>query len=224
MKNKLIVLAILITGVITAQKPIKKTIGEFSELKVYDLINVELIKAKENKVEIKGKNAQEVEIINKDGTLKIRLNIEESFDGNKTNVKLFYTGFDVIDVNEGSMVTSDEKISQFELELRAQEGGIIKLNIETKETTIKSVTGGNIELEGNTNNQTVTIGTGGIFKAENLESIKAKVAIRAGGEAHMNATELLDIKIRAGGDVFIYGNPKEVKENTALGGRIKRMN
>ena len=224
MKHRLLVLAILITGVISAQKPITKTIGEFSELKVYDLINVELIKAKENKVEISGKNASEVVIINKDGTLKIRLNIEESFDGNKTNVKLFYTAFDIIDVNEGAYVGSNELISQFEVELKAQEGGLIKLNLETKETTIKSVTGGIIELEGNTNNQTVTIGTGGVLKAENLESVNAKVAIRAGGEAYMNATELLDIKIRAGGDVFIYGNPKEVKENTALGGRIKRMN
>ena len=158
-------------------------------------------------------------IINKDGTLKIKLNIEESFDGNKTNVKLFYTAFDIIDVNEGAYVGSNELISQFEVELKAQEGGLIKLNLETKETTIKSVTGGIIELEGNTN-----IGTGGVLKAENLESVNAKVAIRAGGEAYMNATELLDIKIRAGGDVFIYGNPKEVKENTALGGRIKRMN
>lgn len=224
MKNALIALAILITGAISAQKPISKTVGEFTELKVYDLINVEMIKSKDNKVEISGKNASEVVIINKDGILKIRLNLEESFDGNKTDVKLYYTAVDIIDVNEGSSVSSQEQINQFEIELRAQEGGLINLNIETKETKIKAVTGGIIELEGKTDNQDVTIGTGGILRAENLESIKAKVAIRAGGEAYMNAIELLDIKIRAGGDVYIYGNPKEVKENTALGGRIKRMN
>jgi len=215
MKNTLIALAILITGTITAQRPISKTVGEFTELKVYDLINVEMIKSKENKVEIRGKNASEVVIINKDGTLKIRLNLEESFDGNKTDVKLFYTAFDIIDVNEGASVSSKEQINQFEVELKAQEGGLINLNLETKETKIKSVTGGIIELQGKTNNQDITIGTGGILKAENLESVKAKVAIRAGGEAHINAVELLDIKIRAGGDVYIYGNPKEVKENTA---------
>lgn len=224
MKNALIVLTILITGAITAQKPISKTVGEFTELKVYDLINVEMIKSKENKVEISGKNASEVVIINKDGILKIRLILEESFDGNKTDVKLYYTAVDIVDVNEGSSVSSQEQINQFEIELRAQEGGLINLNIETKETKIKAVTSGIIELEGKTDNQDVTIGTGGILRAENLESIKAKVAIRAGGEAYMNAVELLDIKIRAGGDVYIYGNPKEVKENTALGGRIKRMN
>lgn len=224
MKNIIKTLAFFVVFSATAQKPISKTVGEFTELKVYDLINVELFKSNDNKVEISGKNAEDVVIINKDGTLKIRLNLEESFDGNKTNVKLFYTAFDIIDVNEGAYVSSEELINQFEVELRAQEGGLIKLNLDTKETKIKAITGGIVELTGKTTNQNITIGTGGIFKAENLESATSKVAIRAGGEAYINATELLDIKIRAGGDVFIYGNPKEVKENTALGGRIKRMN
>jgi len=224
MKNRLIVLAILITGVITAQNPITKTIGEFSELKAYDLINVELIKSNENKVEISGKNAKDVVVVNKNGTLKIKLNLEESFDGNKTDVKLFYTSVDVIDVNEGAFVSSDDKISQYEVELKAQEGGFIKLMIDTKETKIKAVTGGIIELNGKTNHQSVSMGTGGVFKAEDFKTENTDIIIRAGGEAHVNATELLDIKIRAGGDVYIYGDPKKVNESRALGGRIKRMN
>ena len=224
MKNIIKTLIFLLTVTVIAQKPITKTVGEFTELKVYDLINVDLIKSKENKIVITGKNASEVVFVNKDGVLKIKLNLEESFDGNKTDVKLYYTGFDIIDVNEGAFVKSDEVISQFEVELKAQEGGLIKLNLDTKETIIKSITGGIIELEGTTNNQTATIGTGGVLKAENLKSDQTKVAIRAGGEAYVNAIELLDIKIRAGGDVYIYGKPKKVNENTALGGRIKYMN
>jgi len=224
MKNLVIVLAILITGAITAQNTISKTVGEFSELKVYDLINVEMIKSKENKVEISGKNASEVEIINKKGTLKIRLKLEESFDGNKTDVKLYYSAVDIIDVNEGANVSSQENIEQFELELKAQEGGSIKLNIITKETIVKSISGGTIELIGTTNHQKISLGTGGIFKAENFLTESTDVSIKAGGEAYVNATEVLDIKIRAGGDVYIYGDPKKVNESKALGGRIKRMN
>jgi len=224
MKNILKTLVLFATISIGAQNTVTKTVGEFSELKVYDLINVELIKSKENKVEITGKNASDVVVVNKNGVLKIRLNLEEIFDGNKTDVKLYYTGFDVIDVNEGAYVNSTEQIKQFEVELKAQEGGLINLNLDTKETKIKAVTGGIIEINGKTNNQSVTIGTGGILKAESLRSTNAKVAIRAGGEAYINATELLDIKIRAGGDVFIYGKPNKVNENRALGGRIKYMN
>jgi hypothetical protein len=223
MKNIINTLILFVSISIGAQNTITKTVGEFSELKVYDLINVELIKAKENKVEISGKNASNVVIVNKNGTLKIRLNLEEIFDGNKTEVKLFHTGFDVIDVNEGAYVNSTEQIKQFEIELKAQEGGLINLNLDTKEVKIKAVTGGIIDINGKTNNQSVTIGTGGIFKAEHLKSTNATVAIRAGGEAYVNVLELLDIKIRAGGDIYIYGKPNKVNESRALGGRIKYM-
>ena len=224
MKNVLIALSILITGAITAQNTISKTVGEFSELKVYDLINVELIKSKENKVEISGRNASDVVVVNKNGTLKIKLNLEESFDGNKTDVKLYYSSVDIIDVNEGAYVSSDDKINQYELELKAQEGGFIKLDIKTKETKVKAITGGLLELAGTTDHQKITIGTGGVFKAEGFKSENTDIAIRAGGEAHVNATEVLDIKIRAGGDVYVYGDPKKVNESKALGGRIKYMN
>ena len=224
MKNLIKTLVFFVVVTVTAQNPITKTVGEFSELKVYDLINVELVKSKENKVEITGKNTANVVVVNKNGILKIRLNLEEIFDGNHTNVKLYYTSFDIIDVNEGAMVNSTETISQFEVELKAQEGGLIKLNLDTKETSIKSITGGFIELEGKTNNQTISIGTGGILKAENLQANNTNVVVRAGGEAHVNTTELLDIKIRAGGDVFVYGKPNKVTESRALGGRIKYMN
>jgi len=50
---------------IGAQTPISKSIGEFSELKVFDLINVELIKSTENKIEITGEDASDVSIIQK---------------------------------------------------------------------------------------------------------------------------------------------------------------
>ena len=36
-------------------------------------------------------------------------------------------------------------------------------------------------------------------------------------------SEYVDVRIKAGGDVFIYGKPKQVDESRVLGGRIKRM-
>lgn len=224
MKTILKTLAILFTTVLIAQNPIEKEIGEFSELKVFDLINVEMIKSNKNKVEISGDNANEVEVINKDGRLKIRLDIDEIFDGNKTYVKLYYTNVDIIDANEGAYITSDDKIKQYELVLKAQEGGVINVKAKLSEAEIKAVTGGIIELYGSAKHQDVNINTGGSFKGKEFKTEKTEVAIRAGGEADINASELVDIKIRAGGDVYIYGDPETVNENTALGGRIKHMN
>ena len=72
-------------------------------------------------------------------------------------------------------------------------------------------------------NQDISIYTGGVFNGEKFITQRTEVSVNAAGEAYVNATEYAEIRIKAGGDVFIYGNPKEVDESRVLGGRIKRM-
>jgi hypothetical protein len=206
-----------------AQAQVEKKLGEFHELKVYDLIDVQLVKSDENRIVLTGNNTQDVVIVNKNGVLKIRMNIEKSFDGNKTKATLYYTNIDVIDANEGASIYSDDLIKQFDFKLNAQEGGIIKVNLETTYLDVKSVTGGIIETKGTVKKQNINMNTGGIYKGEHLITEETEVTIVAAGEAYVNASKLMDIKIRAGGDVYIYGNPEKVNESKAIGGRIKRM-
>ncbi|MBT8325759.1 MAG: DUF2807 domain-containing protein [Bacteroidia bacterium] len=223
MKKFIVILALLSVTTIYAQQPIERSIGEFSTLKVFDLIEVKLIQSKDNKVVINGKNKSDVEIVNKDGLLKIRMKLEELFDGNNTSVTLYYSNLDIIDVNEGARVYTEDIIDQFEIDLRAQEGASIKANINVKYATIRAVTGGKIEATGKADQQDITIYTGGIYQGEACVSVNSDVAIRAAGEAHVYTTNNLDIKIRAGGDVFVYSDPKTIDESRVLGGRIKRM-
>ena len=204
MKNILVTIAFLITTITFSQSEITKEIGEFSELKVYDLIEVELIKSNKNEAVISGRNKSDVVIVNKNGKLKIRMKLEESFDGDNTNVKLYYTNIDIIDANEGAKIRSNDKIKQYEIELRAQEGGEINLELKVTTADIKSVTGGVIQTSGKAQSQDISISTGGVYKGKDLKTESTEIAIRAGGEADVNATDMLDIKIRAGGDVFVY--------------------
>jgi poly(A) polymerase Pap1 len=223
MKTLIKAFVLFITATLFAQNPIEKSIGEFTEIKVYDLIEVKMIKSNENKVIITGENKENVLVNNKNGKLKIKMSLEEIFDGNKTKVTLHYTSVDIIDVNEGAKVTSEDKIKQFEIDLKAQEGGRIEVPVEVNYINIKSVTGGVIKTSGKSKNQDVNLSTGGIYEGENLDTEKTEVSINAAGEAYVKASKLVDIKIRAGGDVFIYGNPEEVNESRVLGGRVKRM-
>ena len=223
MKTLVKVLVLFITTTIIAQKPIEKSIGEFNELKVYDLIEVKLIKSNENKVIISGKKSESVVINNKNGTLKIKMKFKEIFDGNDTKVTLHYKTLDIIDVNEGATVASTDEIKQYEIDLKAQEGGIIKVPINVTYTNIKAVTGGIIEVKGISKSQNISLLTGGIYKAEHLQTEKTDVSINAAGEAYVKASKVVDVKVRAGGDVFIYGHPETVNESTILGGRVKRM-
>ena len=67
MKHLVLLALILVSRIITAQGPIEKSIGEFTELKVYDLIEVELVKSDKNKIVIKGNNNEDVLVNNKNG-------------------------------------------------------------------------------------------------------------------------------------------------------------
>ncbi len=223
MKKLTVVIALVIGFTINAQETLEKTVGEFTTVKVYDLINLKMIKSDENKVTVSGKNRKDVEVVNKNGKLKIRMNLEESYDGNDTVVILYYTTVDVIDANEGAKVTLNEPIEQFEIDLKTQEGAEITAELKTTYSNSRAVTGGIINVTGSSKNQDISIYTGGVFNGKNFVTEQTEVSVNAAGEAYINATEYVDVRIKAGGDVFIYGNPKKTDESRVLGGRIKRM-
>jgi hypothetical protein len=223
MKNIIFILMVVNSFIVFSQETIEKTVGEFSTVKVYDLINLKMIKSDENKVIISGKNEADVEIMNKNGKLKIRMKLEESYDGNDTVVVLHYTSVDVIDANEGAKVEVKGVIDQFEIDLKTQEGAEITADLKTTYANIRAVTGGIINATGSSDNQDISIYTGGVFNGEDFITKQTEVSINAGGEAYIYATDYVDVRIKAGGDVFIYGKPKQVDESRVLGGRIKRM-
>lgn len=223
MKNLLILVICAVMGASTAQDIKIKTVGEFSEVKVYDLINVKMVKSDENKIEITGKNRNDVEVVNKNGKLKIRMNLEEIYDGGDTTVTLYYSSVDIIDANEGSVIEVRDTLDQFEIDLKAQEGAEITAQLKTKYANIRAVTGGIINASGTSKNQDVSIYTGGTYNAKDLITESTEVNINAAGEARINATEAVNVRIRAGGDVFIYGNPKTIDQSRVFGGRIKQM-
>ncbi|WP_255572893.1 head GIN domain-containing protein [Hanstruepera marina] len=223
MKNSLIVIFLMISTVSFSQDIVEKQIGEFKELKVYDLIQVKLVQSSENKIEITGEHKDQVVFVNKNGKLKIKMDIKEAYNGDDTKVILYYTSCDVIDANEGASIYSNDVIKQFDIELSAQEGAKIDVELESSYATIKAYTGGHIKAKGTSKNQTVSVSAGGIYEAKNLITETTQVKVKAGGDASVHATELADLKITAGGSIYIYGNPKEVNESKAMGGTVKRM-
>jgi len=203
-----------------SQTPVSKSIGDFSELKVYDLINVELVESNENKIEITGEETSNVLIVQKNDVLKIKMVLNKPFNGKRTFVKLFYKKIDIIDVNEGAKVVSKSLFKQYELELKAQEGGEISVITDTKLLSIKTVTGGIINASGTTDSQNITIRTGGVYEGSSLQALNSEIKIKAGGVADVKSSELIEVRIVAGGDLIIHGKPKNIKQTKIVGGRI----
>ena len=220
MKKLITLCFILVVANAFSQRIIDKDVGEFNEIKVFDLIEVNLIKSDENRILIKGDNVYDIKFTNKNGTLKLRMQLEKKFQGEDTLIEVYYTDLDIIDSNEGAKIVCNELVEQDHIELRAQEGAQIKIGMDVENVDIRAVTGGIVEASGLAKNQVIVLNTGGIFEGRELKTEVASIKISAGGEAELYASEKVDINVRAGGDVYVYGNPEEVNKNTLAGGRI----
>ncbi len=223
MKIKITLLFALFATLAHSQRIVDKQVGDFNEIKVFDLIEVNMIQSDENRILIKGENVDDIKWANKDGVLKLRMQLDKKFTGEHTLIEVYYTDIDVIDANEGAWITCNELVQKNKIELRAQEGAKIHIGMDVSVVDIRAVTGGIIEASGLAENQTIVLNTGGVFEGSDLRTAIADVKIQAGGEAEVFASERIDINIKAGGDVTVYGNPKDVNKKTFAGGRIKVM-
>lgn len=197
-----------------------KKLGEFDKLEVYDRISVQMIPSDENRIEITGNRSQEVELVNNNGTLKVRMQFGKLLDGDDISAKLYFKQVDVVDASEGSYVICDQAIKQTAMKVNAKEGAEIRLVLDVKKVNLRAVTGGILKIKGKATNSDVSVGTGGVLKAEDLQTVQTSVKITTGGEADIRASELVDAKVRAGGNITIYGSPQQINKSTTLGGSI----
>ncbi|PHR13773.1 MAG: chaperonin [Aequorivita sp.] len=219
MKNLIFIAILCVSAIAFSQQATE--VGDFSELKVYDLITVKLVPSDENKVVVEGENTEFVKTINDNGVLKIRMELEERFDGDATTVTLYYKNISIIDANEGSEIYSEAEIKESSLELRAQEGGKINVIIATENLEIKSVSGAVVQAKGTSENQDININSGGVYDAEELLSKEAYITVTAGGAATIYCSEKIEAKVTAGGNIKVFGNPKDVKKKKFAGGKIE---
>ncbi len=217
--KKLLFILLLISSLTYAQT--EKKVGDFNKVTAFDQITVELIASEENKVVLSGTNSDVVEVVNKNGELKLRMPLTNLLKGNQVNAKVYYTDLTAIEANEGSQISSDSSIKAIGFDIIAKEGSKIDINLEVANLNVKITSGGIVKTAGTAKNQDVVISAGAIYEAKELTTEQTVISINAGGEATIFATELADAKARAGGDIMIYGNPSQVNKKTFAGGRIK---
>jgi hypothetical protein len=220
MKTLCTVVFFLFLADVQAQNPVEISIPQFSTIKVFDLITVNLVKSTENKIIITGRDAQDVQYVLKNNLLKVRMKTNKIFDGVETFVHVYYTQLDVIDGNEGAVITSNKPIKQPQLSIMVQEGARVKVGLSVDNLKLRAVSGGIIEASGTATFQDATVNTGGIVENRKLITDHSTVKVQAGGEVMVHATESIDVNVRAGGDVNVTGSPKKVIQKTLFGGRI----
>ncbi|MGF1558850.1 MAG: head GIN domain-containing protein [Flavobacteriaceae bacterium] len=225
MKNIIMLLVLFVFQTTTAQKEERvQDLKKFTEVKGFDGLSINLIKSDVNKALVRGENVYKVDIVNNEGVLKIRMQIDKIFSGYKTFVDLYYTEkLVVIDVNEDARISCEGTIRQDVLELKAQEGGELIIKAEVEQLLIKTVTGGLVSTSGTSDLQDVAINTGGVYEGKELKTKFSTVNVNAGSRAEIYATDYVKATVKAGGEVLVYGDPAKMEEKTVFGGKITRM-
>jgi len=222
MKNYKLIIILLLSQIGFSQETTTKNLGDFDAVKVFDKISLQLIPSEESKIELSGKNSSEVEIVNNNGELKVRMPIGKFLSGEDVTALLYYKNIQSLDACEGSYVSSEKAINQISFSLNSKEGAEIKLKLDVQKLSIRATSGGIINLVGTAKNQDIVISSGGVLNAKDFQTEQTNVSINAGGTADVLASELVDAKVRAGGTITIFGKPKQINQKTVLGGSINQ--
>lgn len=218
----LLTLGVIQLGFSQNKKEIKA--GDFSKLSVFDKIELTLVASDENKVEIVGHEIDNVNVVNKNGSLKIKMDLINSFQGDNIKAILYYKTLDKITAESGSSVTGEDIIKAVSLDVNAKNGSVINLIVDAERLNVKAGSGSVAQISGKAAVQDILSNSGAKVQNKDLLSNQTDVTVNAGGQAEVNASELVNAKTRAGGEIVIHGTPKKINEKSIAGGIIKHVN
>jgi hypothetical protein len=220
--KKIIYSLLLISSIAFSQT--EKKVGDFTKVSSFDKIDVQLIPSNENKVILQGKDADQVELINKNGELKIRMPFGKLLKGDDISATVYYKKLDAVEANEGSRIASKEEIKAINFDIICKEGSEIKLlNLQASRLQVRTSAGSIVTIKGSVKNQDILSNSGGKYDGQDCITEQTVVTVNAGGIAHVYATDLVDAKTRAGGEIRIYGKPKQINEKKIAGGTIEQV-
>ncbi len=214
------ILVFSIFSIVNSQ--VNKNLGEFHKVTSFDKIDVQLVKSKENKIELKGSGSESVELVNKNGELKIRMPLDKLMQGDNISATLFYTNIEAVEANEGSRIASNDVFTGTHFDIIVKEGSEVKLELDVDKLTARSSNGSVLELTGKADFTDVLVNSGGKYEAEELVTKQTTITANAGGEADVNASDYVNAKVRAGGSILIYGKPKQIDQKVIAGGSIEQ--
>ena len=203
-----------------SQVKIDRDLGSFSKVAVYDGINLELIRSEENKVEITGKNTNFVVVKNKNGDLKIRLNLEKRFSGDRTKVTLFYNTLYNVISHEGSNVFSKDTIKQADLNVKANTGSTQNLLVVLNTLNTTAATGANINISGEADYHDGSVSTGAEINAQKLKTIETYASSTTGGVLNVSVIKELEANSKLGGIINVHDKTDKITESISIGGVV----
>lgn len=224
--KKILILALTFTiSIPFGFSQITKVLDIAHELEVTDKLQVTVVPSDSNKIVITGELANQVEIIQKDKQLRLKMAAGYLLKGGDVFVRVYSPELNSFAVQKGAVIqTEGAFIAADSLTIVANEGGAVDLQIKTNKLKVNGTTGAKVELNGSVDVQDINLTFGASYYAKDLVGKQAFVIINGGGKADVHAAISADVRTRAGGTVNVYGNPSERKQKRLAGGSINFIN
>ena len=110
----------------------EKKVADFNKVTAFDQIDVILIPGNETKVLLNGKDSDQVELVNKNGELKIRMPLTKLLKGDNISATVYYKKIEALEANEGSRIATEATLKSTVFDLKAKEGAQIKVKLDRK--------------------------------------------------------------------------------------------
>lgn len=222
--KQILIIFIVFLGVSLNAQEIRMDLENFSEVEVTRGLKVNFTKADENKAIITGNSRDKVQVNVEKGVLTVKTSLNQLVKVDNTVVEVYYKQIHSLEARQNSSIEFCGKITQPIFKLRASEGAGILATMEVENLIASASTGGTLNLMGSALMQEIDIRAAGEFKGENLIGDSINVNLTGGGNANIHARKYVNATARAGGNVYIYGNPEKVEEKASFGASIKKIN
>jgi hypothetical protein len=155
------------------------------------------------------------------GVLKVFVN-ENIRWAKEKKVMVTVEKLSLVETTSGSNVWSDNRIMSDNLELKANSGANITLEVNAKFLRAECSTGANIKLSGLAKEAELETSSGANLKGQDLKADRCRMRASSGGNVSSAVVEKLDATASSGGNIVYWGDPTSTEIQKSSGGNIHK--
>ncbi len=200
------------------------TLAHFDQIIATGIIEVTLQQGNEEKLVLVTNDfdRDDVKVMVTEGVLKIFV-VKSLIKDAKIEVFVTYKQLRRIKANTGASVSSENIIEIDKLDLKANSGARIELELQVNDLHARLAEGAQIQLSGTTESQDITASSGANFYGFELTSDYTYVNANTGGRAEVIANKSIEATANTGGRIEYKGDPETIKIKDYLGGEIENL-
>ena len=193
----------------------------FDEISVTGIIQVKLIQSDEEKLELTTNNfhRHDVKVRVEQGVLRISVTKSLIKDAN-VDITVFYKQIRRIKANAGARVSAKEIITGDKLDLKANSGAKIELEVKVNDMHTRLAEGSQMYISGSTESLNVSAASGAVFHGYELSSDYTYSNANTGARIRVVANKSIEAGANTGGRVTYKGNPEDKDLNDYWGGEV----